>query len=135
MPIRQLTFFLLLVCMTLVGRADGVENQSNKSKLETLHTQYLKSTNATNGEQLKESLQRHLDTNPTDLLSIQGLNPADICDGTDIDIDSGLDTKKMLRRVTKRIRKVNAANVNAEVKRACVVALEKFKSCVTSQGC
>lgn len=126
---------LFLFLMGLVAYADGVPRSSHKVTIEALHRQYLTTTNASDGEQIKESLQRYLDTNPSDLLGISDLNIPDICDGTDIDMDSNLDTKKMLMRVTQRIEKIKTATVKPELKRACLAALEKFKTCIVSQGC
>lgn len=135
MPVWRTFFALTIACVTLVGHADGVANPAEAVSLEALYGQYLKSTNATRREDLKILLQRHLDTDPSGLLSISGLNIPDICSGGDIDLDSGLDTKKMLRRANQRIVKIKTAVVKPEPKRACLTALEKFKACVVSQGC
>ena len=121
--------------MTLVGHADGVEKQSNSAALTDLYQKYLKSTNASDREEMKLLLQRQLDSDPASLLSIPGLDASNICDGSDIDADSGIDTKMMLRKTTRRIAKVKSIAVKQEQKRMCLASLEKFKACIVAQGC
>ena len=130
-------YFGLIFCFSIPnwGYAGTAQTPANHTGLDALFQKYSKSTNATDGQAMKESLQRSLDTHASELLSIEGLNVADICDGGDIDLDSGLDTKKMMRHANQRILKVKNAMVRPEVKRSCIAALEKFKSCVTSRAC
>lgn len=139
MNVGRVVLGILMWALAALATAGGLSlssvEEGDSEQVRLAHMTYLKSSNATEREYIKTALQRSLDKNPGVLLSIKGVNIASFCDGTDIDLDSGLDRKLMVRKANDRINRIQRSSVKSVEKKQCIESLKKFRACAASTDC
>ena len=141
MPLRRYLLVLLLVSYSLplaIAAEPALEVRVRNASPTAVHraySEYRLSRNATRREELVVALQASLDTDPTVLLSIKGINVEAFCDGNDIDAASGLNTLQMVALAKKRISTIKSSSLPNKIKSRCVSTLSSFVTCAQSGKC
>lgn len=133
--VLSLVSFLLPLATAAEPFPEVQVRNASPAAVHRAYAEYRLSHNATRREELVIALQTSLDTDPTILLSIKGINVEAFCDGNDIDAASGLNTLQMVARANKRISTIKSSSLPNKIKTRCVSTLSSFLTCAQSGKC